>query len=334
VLALAAVLAALAVVAFGWSRLATPRSSVPATQPAPPPQVAVRPPAPPKPAPAAPMQLRIQHVTAKPVAGFYGTRYGIPILMFHRFELQPRTPFALSPAVFTQMLVALQQGGYCAITLSEYRANSFPLDCAGRKPVALTFDDSHPSQIVLRADGSLDPNSALGALRAAWPEARAMFFANVHNGGHPFGRDSAKKIALLERLGFEIGNHTVSHARLDKISPERINSEITGVCQYFNRSSMIFAYPYGVIPLKPLPTNLPGCAITAAFGADSGYFEGGYTPKAGRSLLAPLPGSADFERLRLRIPRLNISSMDDLKRDVLENPDVYTLPAQDLARAR
>jgi hypothetical protein len=336
-LGLGAVLLVAVLAVFAWLRFAP--NGVTSTAPTPPPvvappPVAMRPPVPPPaPPPQPPKRLRINRVSPQPKPSYYGAQWGIPILMFHRIEPNARSAFALTPAVFKQMLVTLQAKGYCAITLTEYRTNSFPATCAGRKPVALTFDDSHPSQIILRKDGSLDPDSFLGAMQEVWPEARAMFFANVRNGGHPFGRDSAKKIKLLEDLGFEIGNHTVSHPRLDKISHARVVSEITGVCRYFNRTSMMFAYPYGVIPIKPLPTNLPGCAIPAAFGADSGYFEG-YNPKVGRSLLAALPGSPDFTRLQLRIPRLNISSLDDLKRDVLDNPDVYRLPAADVNQSR
>ncbi len=280
--------------------------------------------------PALRSPLRAVASKRKPSGDVYGSEIGIPILMFHRLSPQPRSKFSMTPAEFRRVLNALQSAGYCAVSLESYLSDRFNPDCAGQKPFVLTFDDSHPSQVALLPDGRLDPDSALGVLREVWPDATATFFANVKNGGPPFGRDSVKKIALLESLGFEIGNHTVSHARLDHLSKSGVKRAIRGVCAFFGRSRMSFAYPYGVIPATQIPTTLPDCEISAAFGANTGYFEG--SRQRGRDgayppLLAPLPGSRALSERRWRIPRLNISSLNDLRRDVLNNPNVYTLPA-------
>lgn len=285
--------------------------------------------APPRQAAPPPRRLRATAPPTRAAAGAYGATVGIPILMFHRFNPNPRSKTTIAPGEFRRVLSALRDSNYCPISLTDYLSNSFDPACAGRKLFAITFDDGHPSQFRLLPDGSIDPDSGLGVLESVFPKVRATFFLNVSNGGHPFGRDSARKLEILRALKLEIGNHTVSHAYLNRIGASRIAAEVGGTCRYFGMSQMILAYPYGIRPRAPITSYKTGCTITAAFGAWLGYFEGlprGQSASTG-PFLAPLPTSASFGPLRYAIPRLNIHSLADLRRDVLENPGVYTLSA-------
>lgn len=268
----------------------------------------------------------------RPSTGRYGPDQGIPILMFHRFNLDTRNPNAITPEGFRAVLQALKDQNYCLLDLSDYITNHFDSACVGHKLVALTFDDGHFSQVNL-IGGKLDPDSGLGVLESVFPQARATFFLNTRNDGPPFGHDSAAKVALIRQLGLAIGNHTVSHADLSRSSPAQIEHQIEGVCQYFGMKSMLLAYPYGLSDLhQPVNDYLKTCTVSAAFDASLGYFE--LRGKIPHPLLAPLPGTPAFERLRYHLPRISIHSLADLQRDVLENPGVYRLEPSDSALAK
>jgi len=297
--------------------------------PTPPSVVEPGPPAPTQPDPTRPTSLWLRASEPAPIAptGIYGSAQGIPILMFHRFRARPTANTAISPEVFRTVLETLKSDNYCLIGLDEYLENRFRPECGGQKLFAVTFDDGHPSQFGLLPEGTLDPQSGLGVLEEVFPNARATFFLNVRNGGKPFGKQSERKVALLREWGLEIGNHTISHPRLDRVSNARAVREIDGVCDYFDQSSMLLAYPYGVAPRTPLPDLKTRCAVPAAFNAWEGY-AAGVRGGEGRPLLAVVPaGSSAFEAMRYSLPRVNIASLEDLRLDVLENPGVYTLPA-------
>lgn len=257
----------------------------------------------------------------------YGTQTGIAILMMHRFSATSTSPYSLTPTAFTKILEYLRDNNVCIVDLLEYSQGTFVKRCAGRKVAALSFDDGHPSQFRFNTN-SLDPTSGIGILQNVLPNAKATFFLNVTNGGAPFGTDSKRKIAWLRQNNFIIGNHTVSHPLLSKISPQQVAQEINGVCDYFAVSSMILAYPYGLMPLQPLASYKLTCQIPAAFRAWLGYFEGQGQNLESGALLAPLPKTADFAKRRLSYPRLNISSYNDFLRDVAQNPNWLELPKQ------
>jgi hypothetical protein len=261
--------------------------------------------------------------------GAYGDIIGIPVLMFHRFEAQPKNKFSIAPDEFRRVLMALKHANYCLVGLKDYLENRFDATCEGRKLFALTFDDGHSTQLKLLPDAQVDPNSGLGVLLSVFPQAKATFFLNVSNAGRPFGPASDQKVRRLRELGLEIGNHTVSHPYLNRLPDTRVAQEVSNTCRYFGMNRMNLAYPYGVAPRKPITSYQTGCTINAAFGARLGYFEGiprGQGTQTG-PFLAPLPASAAFKAMRYRLPRLNIHSLADLRRDVLENPGVYRLPA-------
>ncbi len=102
----------------------------------------------------------------------------------------------------------------------------------------LTFDDGpHPSSTpplldVLRRHG-----------------VRATFF--------PVGLEAMQQPRILETVladGHELGNHTMTHPRMDKISVASYASEINGMARLLSsidgRESRHLRPPYGVLPLK------------------------------------------------------------------------------------
>ncbi len=256
----------------------------------------------------------------------YGYQSGIPILMFHRFSSTSTSLYSVKPLEFKAMLKVLNSDKYCMIDLLEYTLASFLKRCAKKKVFAISFDDGHASQFRFLKNGKLDPNSGLGVLLGVFPQAKATFFLNVTNGGAPFGQQSQQKIAFLRAKGLNIGNHTVSHPDMSKLSNQAVIREIDGVCQYFGQSSMILAYPYGFMPPKSITTYQTKCRVPAAFRAWLGYFEGERETIKTGSLLAPLPNTPEFSSRRLTYPRFTISSFQDFQRDIMRNYRWQPLP--------
>ncbi|MEY4529845.1 MAG: hypothetical protein RLZZ156_566 [Deinococcota bacterium] len=256
---------------------------------------------------------------SKPKAkNVYGIQKGIPILMLHRFS-SSNSVYSLKPLEFKKILMTLSSKKYCLIDLLEYTNATFTKRCAGKKPFAISFDDGHASQFRFLKNGKIDPTSGLGVLKSVFPNAKATFFLNVRNGGAPFGVQSKAKIIWLRQNGFTIGSHTVSHPNMSKLSSQAVIRELNGVCQYFGVHNMILAYPYGLMPPKPVSSYKTKCRTSAAFRAWLGYFEAQGQTLASGALLAPLPKTRAFEQQKMSYPRLNIHSYPDFKRDILLN---------------
>lgn len=175
------------------------------------------------------------------------------VLMYHRTGAKEEF-MVRSRANFRADLMRLRQGGYRPVTISEYVENRMPL-APGASPVVITFDDSHPTQLRFRKDGTVDPNTFVGMwmeFASRFPDfpVKGTFYAN-NNG--PFGpeKDGAKAIQLLQSLGSEIASHTARHVDLGKVSRERGIKDIVANLSYLEKKGAkvrAFAPPYGVYP--------------------------------------------------------------------------------------
>ena len=145
---------------------------------------------------------------------------------------------AVGNAKYKQDIELLPQQGWAAFqseALLNGRLNSIP---AGKRPIVLTFDGSHISQYRILEDGSLDPNSALGVLKAFhdehpadWP-LRATFFVQpeaVNPDYRLFGQPGLveQKLQNLVDWGMEIGSYTMSAADLSQSSYEEIRRQLS-----------------------------------------------------------------------------------------------------------
>jgi len=177
------------------------------------------------------------------------------ILVYHNFGKDAR--WGRSLPSFDSDLARLDAAGFRPVTLREYVTGNFTLP-AGTTPVVLTFDDGSKFQVRFTPDGALDPDCALAhwvAFAKIHPDfpVHGTFFINP--GTDPFAQRAfvKKKLDLLVSLGSEIGNHTLTHPYLSKISDAAINREI-GLGQYdidrwlpgYDVTS--FALPYGIAP--------------------------------------------------------------------------------------
>ena len=167
----------------------------------------------------------------------------IPVLEYHLFgETDGR--WQRSPESFRRDLEILYERGYRPVTVTEMIDKRINLP-RGLSPVVFTFDDASPGQFrYIERDGALviDPKSALGVWldfakeRPDWKnravfctlsgaEAGRSFFGNKGIEGQ---RDEWRlpKVRFLIEQGFELCNHTLWHARLDKYSDEFVQEQI------------------------------------------------------------------------------------------------------------
>ena len=134
---------------------------------------------------------------------------------------------------FIQDLEFYYKNNYRMIRLVDYVNGK--IDCElGKSPIILTFDDGLSNAIKVTGLDSkgniiIDPHSAVGILESfkkKYPDYKvtATFFVN---GGLFNQKDyNDKIIEFLIKNGYDIGNHTYSHADLTKISEEQTVKEV------------------------------------------------------------------------------------------------------------
>ena len=117
---------------------------------------------------------------------------------------------------------------YRPVTASAFVTGEIDLP-RGATPVVLTFDDSTTSQAALLPDGRIDPDSAVGIMlefARDHPDFRpaGTFYLNRA----PFGADprAGQLATRLLALGFELGNHTLDHVRLDELDDDGVQRQI------------------------------------------------------------------------------------------------------------
>ncbi len=184
------------------------------------------------------------------------------VLEYHRIAW-PDSRYQRSPQKFRADLQRLYDNGYYPINFMELIAG-LPNVPPGKKPIALTFDDSDISQFAILDDNSIDPDGAVGIILnfqaqhpADWP-SRATFFVladDRNNYYSVFGQPKLAKAKLqkLVELGMEVGSHTVSHADLSVATSERLQWELA-VSQHVieemvpNYKVQSLSLPYGGFP--------------------------------------------------------------------------------------
>ncbi len=176
------------------------------------------------------------------------------IVEYHHIRTGKNNYFR-SPAEFRGDLERLYKDGFRPCTVSAYLANKMDL-APGASPVVFTFDDAIPTQIRLLPDGKLDPNCALGIWQdfaRTHPDfpIRATFYVLPDvMWGQP--KLTKRKVALVRRLGCELGNHTVTHPILKKLSDEKVKWEIATATDDLVKLGtplpVSLALPFGISP--------------------------------------------------------------------------------------
>lgn len=220
---------------------------------------------------------------------------------------------------FRNDLARLLEAGFYPVNLQDLAANQLRSVPAGKRPVALTFDDSPAAQFRWLADGRVDPDCVVGVLLAFnaahgadWP-LRATFFVRQEV-GRPgdglFGTD-ALAIAKLQQLvdwGMEVGVLPVGERRLDTLTDAEVQEALGVASQQLTGWLGGYTVTAVALPAGALPTNTDLLAAGSHDGIPYAY-TAAVLPDGG---LAPSPFAADFARLR--IPRLPVTdtTIDDL----------------------
>lgn len=186
----------------------------------------------------------------------------IMILMYHVIGAEKEASFVQTEENFRRDLQNLYDQGYSLISLQDFLANNIKTP-PGRSPVVLTFDDGTAGQFRYLPGPDtkpvIDPHSAVGILlefEKKQPEFghTATFYVNEL----PFQQKEYWKGKLRElvELGFEIGNHTIGHAKLNKISDEQVQQELAAQAKMVEETVpgyhvQSLALPFGLSPVKP-----------------------------------------------------------------------------------
>ncbi len=217
----------------------------------------------------------------------------VPVLVYHQIgEVEGR--WTRTPANFRQDLQELYDRGYVSVGLNDYIAGNIDIP-AGKSPAVITFDDSTTGQFRLKdKNGELevDPDSAVGILldfANKHPDfgQNATFFIN----GYPFGGEPGqreywqKKLQLLADWGFEIGNHTFSHANMRGLDEETLSYEIAKLQEHIQEALPGYQSSTMAIVQDGMPTHFD--LLIEGKSGDTRYSHKGIVLWAWRDALSP-----------------------------------------------
>jgi peptidoglycan/xylan/chitin deacetylase (PgdA/CDA1 family) len=166
----------------------------------------------------------------------------LPILLYHYIRVNPnpadRVGFGLStpPAMFAEQMQYLVDRDFTVISLHQAVLaikDHLPLP---RRPVVLTFDDGYADFFMVAAP------------LLARHKFAATDFVVTGRMGWP-GFMTPTQVLDADRMGFDIGAHTVDHVALARLSPasatwEMRQSQLT-LARLLGHPVLDFAYPYG-----------------------------------------------------------------------------------------
>jgi hypothetical protein len=241
----------------------------------------------------------------------------VPVIMYHRLRADGGSEYDLTPTEFRAELGRLYRAHYRPVTASALVTGQIDLP-RGATPVVLTFDDSTTSQAALLPSGAIDPDSAIGILldfARAHPDFRPVGTLYVNRAPFAGSTRAAELARRLTALGFELGNHTYSHIRLDELDVEGVQEEIVRgnrVIHDLEPGAAIstIALPFGYLPRSP------ALALHGSWGGERYSFAGAFLAGAEPS---PSPYSTGFDagqipRIRSDPGTLEYGSSDWLRR--------------------
>lgn len=195
----------------------------------------------------------------------YGPCRTIPILMYHHVG----TPGAnggkwlyVTPDVFTQQMDYLVGKGYTAVTLPEVVTGLLGTSTLPAKPVVITFDDGYRDFHA----------NAYPILRARNLKATVFIITQLMEGVDYLTWEQLRELAGNPLI--TIGDHTLDHRSLVKMTEEELRNEIINSKNILEanlgRQINVFAYPFGTGNAQASKT-LSEAGFIAAVTASRGF---------------------------------------------------------------
>jgi peptidoglycan/xylan/chitin deacetylase (PgdA/CDA1 family) len=233
----------------------------------------------------------------------------VPVLLYQDISTD-RGDGIRSPADFAKDIDFLKSEGFQPVNLRDLASGNIDIP-AGMSPVVLTFDDSPLTQYNILDDGTLDPQSAVGILRAAvdsggWT-AKATFYCLLDVSSKDlelFGQSDRQqeKLRNLVDWGYEIGSHTVGNLNLKKASVLDVQKEL-GDSQ--TRLQDLIGGGYQVTSLSVPSGDYPANESLLA----SGTYDGKAYKYTSAVTLGDRPSFSPFSKLfnAMHIPRIAVT---------------------------
>jgi hypothetical protein len=211
----------------------------------------------------------------------------IMIIMYHEVvDGEAPSQWQRNADDFRNDLQTLYDRGFRLCSVKDVVENNITVE-AGYTPVSITFDDGLPKTFSL-VDGSGGFEPAEGtaiAIMEEFCQSRPDFGrgATLFINNDPFrgAGTVAERLNWLVDRGYDIGNHTYSHAHMSKLDKDGILSELGEIDALIRQSvpgyaPVGMAYPYGDRPkgkLKGLVASgeYDGASYYNAFGLKEGY---------------------------------------------------------------
>ena len=181
----------------------------------------------------------------------------VMILEYHQV-LEKESDYTRSIENFKKDLETLYDKGYRLVRFHDLVTGKASVP-AGTTPVVFSFDDSTESQFRYIKEGEktiLDTECALGIMEAFYKKHsdfgyKALFNYLPQLFDQP--KYKKKKVDYLEENGFELGNHTINHPSLGRLSDEEVQEEIALPVKNMKEISPevkvdVLCLPHGSVP--------------------------------------------------------------------------------------
>jgi peptidoglycan/xylan/chitin deacetylase (PgdA/CDA1 family) len=186
----------------------------------------------------------------------------IMVVMYHGIIDNP--PYHRTEEEFRKDLKYMYDNGYRLISVRDFLDNNINIQ-AGKTPIVLTFDDALSSTFSLKTDnGNLVPKEGtavaiLEDFAKQYPDFGKTATFYIHVGNKIFEGDGTveQRLKWLVENGYELGNHTATHANLANLSKEKLLEEIGKVDKLIKDTvdgSIVdsITFPFGKRPLELL----------------------------------------------------------------------------------
>ncbi|SHH20862.1 Polysaccharide deacetylase [Desulforamulus hydrothermalis Lam5 = DSM 18033] len=182
----------------------------------------------------------------------YPQLQGIPILMYHKVNPDPRTGglgLRVPPDKFEWQMRYLSKNGYQTVSLEDVIDHFEKGKHLPDKPVVITFDDGYKDNYQF-AYPIMKQYGFTGTVFVVSKAIGNTNFFDVEKKLQPANKMMDwHEIRELAEAGFTIGAHTVDHPHLAEVPPEvarhQIEESKRALEHGLQKPVTVFAYPYG-----------------------------------------------------------------------------------------